>query len=96
MSDENEKQFSVELDAETYHKLLAFCEGRDVCLEIYSLLCWAEKSLLCWDESEPVIPAAAKTAGRYYDTDKPRTKLSVEEWRSIRQSGTFPTETEGR
>lgn len=90
MNEEIEKQFSVELDAETYHKLLAFCEGRDVCLEIYSLLCWAEKSLLCWDESEPVTPAAAKTAGGYYDTDKPRTKLSVEEWRLLKQSGTSP------
>lgn len=91
---DEEKQFSVELDAETYQKLLAFCEGRDVCLELYSLLCWAEKSLLRWDEEKPVIPAAAKTTGRYYDTDKPRTKLSVEKWRLFRQSGTFPTETE--
>jgi hypothetical protein len=53
---------SIELDAITHRKLLEFCEGRDLCDEIYSLVLWAQK--------QPSVPATVKTISKYYDTEK--------------------------
>lgn len=78
----------LEIDDDVYAKLLAFCEGRDINLELYTLLAWAEE--------QPIAPFVAASPKQYYDKEKYERTARADALHGINPPRTSPEDRGGQ